>query len=507
MREHVRARVPRGVFTRVSGPTSKSLRILMISSEVEPFARTGGLGDAVAGLSTALADLGADVALVTPRYGITRVPEGASYWPEPVVARIGWGPDDVRTLGVLAAPPVTHGAGSLRVFLVDHAILFDRGGIYGDAYGAFGDNDVRFFAMSRGALAVALRLWPDGPDVVHAHDWHAAPAILSAKLTMGDAWRAKRSVLTIHNLAFQGVYGKEAVDRLALPGAAWDDGTLEHDGRLNLLHGAITLADRVTTVSPTYAREIQTPREGFGLDPLLRRHRMKLQGILNGIDTDRFDPSNDAALVARYAAASPFQAKGACKRALASEMGLEEDDGPLFASVSRLAAQKGIDLLLEVVPALVERGARVVLVGAGEPGLEDAVFRAAERYPGRVASRITFDGALARRVYAGSDFFVVPSRYEPCGLVQLYAMRYGALPVVTPVGGLVDTVQPILAVHDRGTGLVASGADSYSLLFACEDALVLYQDKEGHRAAVVRAMQRDSSWTAPAREYLRLYES
>jgi len=314
-------------------------------------------------------------------------------------------------------------------------------------------------------------------------------------------------VLTIHNLAFQGVFGEIALERLALPRAAFDDGTLSHDGQVNFMHGAIVLADGVTTVSPTYAGEIQTMREGCGLDALLREHAGKLRGILNGIDEERFDPSTDDALAARYDVASASRGKAACKRALAEELGLGPGDGPLFGSVSRLTEQKGVDLLLEIIPALVVRGARVVLVGQGEPHLERALLSMCEQYPRHVACRIAFDGALARRVYAGVDFFVVPSRYEPCGLTQLYAMRYGALPIVTSVGGLRDTVTPIEAVFGAGTGWVVRAPDAAALLVACEDAITLHHDPASHAAAVVRAMRRESSWHAPAEEYQRLYAS
>jgi len=493
-----------------------SPRVLMISSEVDPFARTGGLGDAVAGLSSALAVAGADVVVVTPRYGVTRIPTEASmastWWPGTVAARVGWGAEDVRQLGVLEVRHAVAGPGALRTCLVDHPDLFGRDGIYGDAHGTFGDNALRFVVLSLAALEVAARVWGDpgagsrGPDIIHAHDWHAAPAILTARLTASEAWRRVRTVLTIHNLAFQGVLGPDALDVLALPRAAFADGTLRHDGQVSLLAGAIALADQVTTVSPTYAREIQTSTGGFGLDGLLRARAGRLVGILNGIDTALFDPAHDGAIQATYSAASFAREKRANRGALAREMGLADDDSPMFCSVSRLTSQKGIDLLLDIVPALVHRGARVVLVGAGDGHLELALRTIAERHPGRVASRIAFDGALARRIYAGADFFVIPSRFEPCGLTQLYAMRYGALPIVSPVGGLLDTVTRIDAVRDLGTGFVASAVDPYALLVSCEDAFTLFADRVGHAAAVHRAMARESSWAAPARQYVALYE-
>lgn len=485
----------------------------MIASEVEGFARTGGLGDVVSGLSSALAGLGCDVTIVTPRYGVTRIPGPSTWWPETVTARVGWGADDVATLGVLETTLPSSSAAVVRVCLLDHPNLFDRDGLYGDGHGTFGDNAMRFVVMSRGALAVSLQPWPSspegtaGPDVIHAHDWHAAPAVISSKLTMGPGWARTGTVFTIHNLAFQGVLSPDALDRLALPRAAFAAGTLAHDGQVNLLGGAVSLADRVTTVSPTYAREILGPRHGCGLDALLRRHAGKLTGIANGIDQAGFDPRTDPALAARYDASSAIEGKARCKAALAEELGLRATEGPLFASVSRLTEQKGVDLLLAVISGLVERGVRFVLVGAGDAALEDGLRGVALRFPGRVSARIAFDGALARRVYAGVDFFLAPSRYEPCGLTQLYAMRYGAIPVVTAVGGLRDTVAPIASIVGAGTGFVATEPSAAALLVACEDALALYADPVSHHEAIRRAMTRNSSWEEPARAYLALYES
>jgi starch synthase len=473
----------------------------MVSSEVAPFAHTGGLGDAVSGLAFALAELGCDVVIVTPRYGVTRAPEDAAWWAEPVRVPIALG-EPWRTLGVLEAT-VGGATASLRVCFLDEAILFDRDGIYGDSHGTFGDNEIRFAAMSAGALAVAARLWREesgrsaGADVVHAHDWHAAMAVILAA-----RGRVKR-VLTVHNLAFQGVYGPDMLPRIGL--SAEDQSALTHHGQVNLLRGAIAFADRVTTVSPSYASEIRGPREGRGLDGVLRDLGDRLVGITNGIDTVRFDPATDRALPQRYDVSSAMAGKGACKAALVAELGL--GNGPLFASVGRLADQKGIDLLLAILPGLVERGACFALVGSGDASLERGLRAAEERFPGRVASRIVFDGDLARRVYGGSDFFVVPSRYEPCGLTQLYAMRYGSIPVVTPVGGLKDTVSPISSLAAAGTGFVADAPDAVGLLVGCEDALTLAADAASRWAAVDRAMRRDSGWSAPARAYLSLYES
>ncbi len=479
-------------------------RILMISSEVESLARTGGLGDAVEALSRALGGLGSDVVIVTPKYGVTRVPPDARGWPDPVFAPLT--PERPRAVTVQEARLGVRGP---RVCMVGDP-LFDREGIYGDRFGAFGDNALRFAVLSSAALSVGERVWEGAlPDVLHAHDWHAALAVLYARRTRDAAWARVPTVLTIDNLAYQGTFSAAECAPLGIPPDVLDAGTFQHDGKVNLMKGGIELADRVTTVSPTYAHEIQQPSFGHGLDAHVRHHAGKLVGIVNGIDTDSFDPRTDRAIAQRYGQGDALEGKVACRRALCRELGLDDSptDGPLFGSVSRLDWLKGIDLLLAVMPALVDRGARFVLVGTGDARLEDALRRAASRWPSRVAARVAFDPMLARRVFAGTDFLVVPSREEPCGLTQLYAMRYGAVPIVSPVGGLCDTVEPLHAGRARGTGLIAAAVDPANLLIACEDALGVRRDDVAWPALIARAMARDSSWAASARMYESCYEA
>ncbi len=477
----------------------------MISSEVESLARTGGLGDVVAALSLALAELGEDVVVVTPLYGVTTVPSETKRWYGAVEARHGWGADDVRQLGVVELETSRFpSGGTRRICLIDDPALFGRAGIYGDASGAFGDNELRFAVMSRGALEIGARLWEGGPDVIHAHDWHASFAVLYARLVMGEHWKRKATVLTVHNLAFQGVLDEGALDRLHLPREAFRPEILWHRGNVNLLKGATALADRITTVSPTYAQEILTSELGFGLDEHLRAHEAKLTGILNGID-DRFDPRTDDAIAQPFDATSVAWARAANKAALAKEVALDAGDGPLFGCVTRLTWQKGIDLLVPMLGEIVERGGRVLLVGQGDGALESSLLVAAERFRGRVAVRIAFDSLLSRRVYAGADFFFVPSRFEPCGLTQLYAMRYGAIPIVTNVGGLHDTVAPIDAANGRGTGFVAAHADVPSLRAATIAAFELWRDRGLVVEASVRGMGGDFSWTLPAERYRTLF--
>jgi starch synthase len=484
---------------------SRVARLLMVSSEVESLARTGGLGDVVEALSRELGAAGVDVVVATPKYGVTRVPAGARWWPGSVVAPLGLG--HRRELGVLEAR-LGSGRGAPRACMLSDAQLFDRGGIYGDADGTFGDNAFRFATLASGALSVAEAAWGGAlPDVVHAHDWHAALALVYARRTRGPRWARVPLVFTIHNLAYQGVLDARELDYLAVPRDAWADGWIRHEGNVNLVKGAVELADAVTTVSETYAREIQLAPHGFGLEAHLRHHRRKLVGIVNGIDMQSFDPEADGAIARRYSAGDAHHGKLACKEALRAELGLAPDPrAPLVGAISRLQWLKGSDLLLRILPALADRGVQLVVVGTGDLRLEADLRAAGVRWPGRVAARVTFDPLLARRVFAGSDFFVVPSRDEPCGLTQMYAMRYGAIPVVTPVGGLLDTVAPLDVAHARGTGFVAARADEASLLLACEEALSVWRDPVGMGSVVARAMARDSSWTRSAARYTKLYD-
>jgi len=496
----------------------RSQRILMVSSEVESLARTGGLGDVVEALSLSLARQGAEVLVVTPRYGVTRMPRTTHPWASQVPVRVGWGDGGMRRVSVIELETSRFACGgSRRICLVDDPSLFAREGIYGDGGGEYGDNALRFAVMSRASLEIAAHSWPSGPDVIHAHDWHAALVILYARLRMGEVWEKKPSVFTIHNLAYQGVLDEGALERLELPRELHRPEYLEHEGNVNLMKGAIALADALTTVSPTYAREILTPEGGFGLDAHLRGHAARLHGIRNGVDTRRFSPRLDDAIAVRYDAATAAAGKAACKAALAAELGLEPGDGPLFATVSRLTWQKGIDLLLPLLGDLVARGARVVLVGQGERDLERGLRWAENHFPGRVASRITFDPPLSRRIYAGADFFFVPSRFEPCGLTQMYAMRYGAIPIVTDVGGLHDTVTPVRAdgsgqgegseAPDPGIGFVAPVASSTAIWESCVAALSLHRDPAALARVRAAGMAEDFSWEEPARAYADLYAS
>ena len=490
-------------------------RILHVTSEAAPFARTGGLGDASVGLAraTARADRTSSVALVTPRYGTTRFPSGETgqYWEEPVAVHVG-GHD--FHVGVRELPPDADG---LRVLMLEHDELFGaRQGIYGDRFGTFGDNGFRFATMSAASLEIGRRLWPEGHDLLHAHDWHAALAVLYARL---DEWsRLRASVFTLHNLAHQGVFGPSALATFGLPQHWFVESVLEHHGAVNLLKGATALADRVTAVSPRYAWEITTPEGGFGLDTHLAYHRDKLRGIVNGIDTVAYDPKTDPALPMRFDRRDVQRGKATAATQVRQLFGLHEDNSPLFCAISRFDTQKGLDVLFRVIPELLAWGAQIAVIGQGDPALERAARSLAERFAGRLGVRIAFEDTTARQMYAAADFVLVPSRFEPCGLTQLYAMRYGSVPIVSRTGGLLDTVRAFVPAElegdealggddRRGPGLMVGAGDDLELLDACVSACELARDR--WRMARLREwlMSRDWSWEQSAAEMIELYRS
>ena len=394
----------------------RPLRVLIVSAELAPFARAGGLGDVMQGLSRALGDMGLEVVVATPHYGVTRLEGNTAKWTRPLWTPVG---EDVRQVGVLE----TETDSDVRVLFLDCPPLFKREGIYGTASGPFPDNDLRFGVMSLAALRAAEVLWDGPPDILHAHDWHAGLAVAFARLASGDAWRETASIFTFHNVAYQGSFPADRATLLGLPQAAQHEGALLAQGRLNFLKAGVAYADRVTTVSPTYAREVLVQERSCGLDDMLASRSDSLVGITNGIDTTLWGPSRDRALAARYDAHDPT-GRIACRTALAAELGLDmAGDPPIVGVVSRLTHQKGIDMLVDALPVLIQDGLRFAIVAFGNTQLEQRIEEAAKRFPRRVGFRRAFGDPIARRVYAGADLFLMPSRFEPCGLGQQYAMR------------------------------------------------------------------------------------
>ncbi|MDZ7800482.1 MAG: glycogen synthase [Trueperaceae bacterium] len=459
------------------------MRILFATSEVVPFSKTGGLADVAGALPRALAARGHEVLTLTPWYADLNA-DPPPLWIGDVPAPFdgGFEPVGVGTLE----------AGGVRFAFVGHD-AFRRETPYGHP-----DDVPRFVRFTRAVPQVAERA---GflPDVVHAHDWHTGylPAVLRHGWHLPDGWAGLPSVFTIHNVQHQGVSDLDAtLHQLRLPRALRASG-IDHFGRANAMQAALDFATHVTTVSPSYAREIQLPAFGYGLDGTLRHIAGKLSGILNGLDTDAWNPATDPHIAAPFGVDDP-SGKEACRQALRDALDLDEG-GPLLGVVSRFAEQKGIDLLLEAAPRLVTRGWRLALLGAGDPALEARARALASAHPGRVAAVIGYDDPLAHRIYAGADALAIPSRFEPCGLTQMIAMRYGTLPVARATGGLNDTIQ-----HGR-TGFLFAHANAEGLAFAAEEAR---QALAGDAADEMRraAMDQEFGWDRSAAAYEAIYQ-
>lgn len=468
------------------------LTVVSVSAEVTPWSKVGGLAEVASALPIALARRGNHVVGVAPRYA-----DYDEAWDTQVTARFG-------LFGHEHQVRYFHGHvdGVDRIF-VDHPVL-NRGGIYGDAHGSYGDNLLRFALLSRAAMqapqAVGLEMPDDGADTVYlAHDWHAAlvPVYLCARYRAHGAMTRARSILAIHNMAHQGVYARDSFAGLDLEPQWWN--TLAMGHQMNLLKGGIVAADRVSTVSSCYAQEICAPQGGFGLDGVLRMRGPVVEGIVNGLDTQTWDPSTDPHLPARYSAKN-LAGKAACKAALQAELGLPQDpDVPLVGFVGRLDWQKGVDLLLQATPWLLEQGAQLAVLGSGDPALEGAL-RSAEGPAMR--AWIGFSGRLAHLFTAGCDILVVPSRFEPCGLTQVQAMRYGTVPVVAATGGLVDTVLPYDPMAQTGTGWHFHPGSTDDLVLALGNAIHTWRAwPDSFKAIALRGMSQDWSWEQPAADY------
>lgn len=476
-------------------------KILFVASEAQPLIKTGGLGDVIGSLPVALASLQADVRLLLPAY-------------HDAVARAGK-LNNVAQFSVegLAAPirllegrlPGT----SLITWLLDFPPAYDRpGNPYLDSYGLpWPDNAMRYALLARVAVALALGRtrvkWR--PDVVHCHDWQTGlvPALLAQEINH------PATVFTIHNLAYQGLFSYDTFAALDLPASLWSVDALEFYGQMSYIKGGLAFADQLTTVSPTYAREIQAPEFGDGLDGLLRHRADRLTGILNGVDNKTWNPARDPFLAQRYSVRR-LQDKLPNKLALQREFGLPVKPlTPLIGMVGRLVSQKGIDLVLETLPGIMRRQVQLVLLGSGEASYEEALRAQAARYAGRLAVRIGYDERLAHLIEAGADIFLMPSRFEPCGLNQLYSLRYGTVPIVRRVGGLADTVTDATEENIKAgtaTGVVFEESRAGALLTAVDRALALRKNARRWHKIVHTGMHQDFSWRHSAAEYLRLYK-
>jgi starch synthase len=477
------------------------MKILHVAAEVFPLVKTGGLADVLGALPQALNASGAQARLIVPGWpavmsGLEKVALVCELGP-----LFGAGKVALR-LGYMRASKVP-------VYVVDAPYFFKRAGnpYLGLDGKEWGDNLQRFALLGWVAAHLASgeldNKWC--PDVLHAHDWHAAMAF--AYLRTHPGGRVK-SVYTVHNLAYQGLFEEADFHLLGLPARLMVPTGLEFHGHLSFMKAGLVYADRITTVSPSYSREIATAEFGCGLDGLIRARGADVSGILNGVDSHIWNPASDSAIAAPYSAQG-LAGKARCKAALQAALGLQVDaHAPLLGLVSRLTEQKGLDLVLAAIPALLAQGAQLAVQGSGDPALEAAFTAATAQYPGQVAVRLGYDEAFAHTMMAGSDLMLVPSRFEPCGLTQLYALRYGTVPLVRHVGGLIDTVVDAHAdtlLRDEATGYIFGPATTDALVDAIHRAVHAYRQPELWRQIMVRGMAQEFSWARAATQYMALY--
>jgi len=469
---------------------SNVARVLMVSSEAAPFAKTGGLADVVGALPEALRAVGDEAAVVIPRYGSIDL-KGARRVFDNLPIYLGAERYDTS---------IYQAAANYPLYLVECPLLYDRKGFYGESGVDYPDNHIRFAVLARAALGVARYLFRT--DLFHCHDWQAGlvPAYLHTLFAGDPTFLGVKTLFTIHNLGYQGLFPPAALAEIGLDDAAFRPDGMEFFGRISYIKGGIAFADALNTVSPTYAREIQTPEFGFGLDGALRARADVLSGILNGVDYGEWSPELDPLIPARYSV-DDLSGKRSCKARLLEEFGLPAAalDRPLLGVVSRFTRQKGMDILAEAADRMIAEDLYLVGLGTGEPEFEEFFSAMAAAHPGRIAVRMGFDNAQAHRIEAGADMFLMPSRYEPCGLNQIYSLRYGTVPVVRATGGLDDTI-------DEDTGFKFAEYSGQSLTGAVQRAVQAFADPDGWQARMRRGMRKDFSWSSSAAAYSQLYQ-
>jgi starch synthase len=478
-----------------------SLKVVIVASEVMPFAKTGGLADVTGALPVALARLGHQVSVIMPRYpAIERAVRSLEKVHDPLVVPMGSQTEEGAVWSAKLAARVP-------VYFIEHQAYFDRDALYSTASGDYPDNAQRFAFFAKAALAAcqALKLQP---DIIHCHDWQAAliPAYLQTVLQHDPAWASTGSLLTIHNITYQGLFPPEVMAFLELPPDTYSPDGIEFYGQVNYLKAGIVYADLINTVSRRYSQEIQTPEFGCGLEGILRYREQDVYGILNGIDDGAWNPAKDRLIAARYSATN-LSGKQVCKRDLVKTFGLSPawTNAPLVGMISRLVDQKGFDLLESAIHRLLALDLGLVVLGTGQAHYEDFLHQVRARYPGKVGVVIGFDDVLAHKIEAGSDIFLMPSRFEPCGLNPMYSLRYGTVPVVRATGGLDDTIEAYEPGLDRGNGFKFEPYDAEALLATLQRALTLYRDRAAWERLMRRGMQADFSWAKSAQAYADLY--
>jgi len=475
------------------------MRITFVASECVPFSKTGGLADVVGALPPALAAIGHDVQVYLPKYRQTKLTS-----PRTLLRSVTVPFDDqYRFCSVLDGG--THAG--VKFYFIDYPPFFDREQLYGTPAGDYSDNAERFALFSRAVLETSKIF--GAPDVFHCHDWQSAllPILLKTLYAEDPAFRGVSSVFTIHNMGYQGQFPPETLPLLMLPWDLFTIDKMEFYGKVNFLKGALVFSDFITTVSKKYSQEIQTSEYGFGLEGVLRSRAATVTGILNGVDYDVWSPQKDTFIKAPY---SPDDLSGklACKQDLLAAFGAPTADLslPLIGIVSRFAAQKGFDLIAQVIDRLAREEMIVVALGTGDKEYEDLFRRLNAQFPQKILIKIGFDNGLAHKIEAGSDMFLMPSRYEPCGLNQIYSLKYGTVPVVRATGGLDDTIDPWDPRTNRGTGFKFSEYTGEALAATVRQALTAFKDQSSWQTLMRNGMNKDFSWTNSAREYVRIYE-
>jgi len=475
------------------------MHIAFVASECVPFSKTGGLADVVGALPRALANLGHQVSVYLPRYRQTKLPQAQT-----VVQSITVPFDDRYRFCSLVSGGEQHG---VKFYFIDYPPYFDRDALYGTPAGDYPDNAERFALFSRAVLEASKVLGV--PNVFHCHDWQSAlvPVLLRTVYAEDPAFRDVGCTITIHNIGYQGLFPSEILPLLMLPWDLFTMSKMEFFGQVNFLKGALVYSDFVTTVSKKYSQEIQTSEYGFGLEGVLRARAATVTGILNGVDYDEWSPECDNFTVAKYSA-TDVSGKAKCKQDLLAAFGVTGANPklPVIGIVSRFAAQKGFDLISNVMDRLAREEMIVVALGAGDKEYEEMFLRLNRQFPQKIAVKIAYNNELAHKIEAGSDMFLMPSRYEPCGLNQIYSLRYGTVPIVRATGGLDDTIEPWDARTGKGTGFKFSDYSGESLLLTVRQALQAYRDQTSWKTLMRNGMGKDFSWNASAKEYVRVYE-
>jgi len=478
-----------------------SLRVVIVASEVVPFAKTGGLADVAGALPVALARLGHQVSVIMPRYPtIERAVRSLEKVYEGLTIPMGSSAEEGTIWSARLAP-------RLPVYFVEHHAYFDRDALYTSVDGDYSDNAQRFAFFAKAALE-ACRVLKLQPNIIHCHDWQTAliPAYLKVVLPHDPAFASIGSLMTIHNIAYQGLFAPDVMEFLQLPPHIYAPDGIEFYGRVNYLKAGIVYADVINTVSPRYSHEVQTTEFGCGLDGILRYRSQDVYGVLNGIDDRAWNPASDRLIASRYTA-TDLSGKGVCKRDLLATFGLSPEwmSAPLVGMISRLVEQKGFDLIENAIHRMLALDIGLVILGSGEARYEDFLHQLRERYAGKVGIAIGFDNTLAHKIEAGSDIFLMPSRFEPCGLNQMYSLRYGTIPVVHATGGLDDNIEAYDAVAGQGNGFKFEDYDAEALLATLQRALTLYRDRAAWERLMQRGMQADFSWAKSAHAYTTLY--